>query len=124
MRFWARSCGTKTLWLVPLTSLDWVYFGGLGSLFLLLSWGSLISVCFQESKVLAWALLVHSGPVNCLCVCHSNTLGVPSEGKMYRVSQECGNLFMSGENWLWFELSVQHCVNVAGIFSGSCEVCS
>lgn len=31
---------------------------------------------------------------------------------------------MSAKNWLWFGLSLQHCVNVAGIFSGSCEICS
>lgn len=86
VRFWARWCGTQTSWLVLLTSLDWVYCGGLGNLLLLMSWSSLISVYFEESKVLAWALLVQSRPVSCLCVCHSNTLGIPSEGEMYRVS--------------------------------------
>lgn len=76
-------------------------------MFLLVSWGSLISVCFEESKVLAWALLIQPGPVSCLCVCHSNAPGVPSEGEIYRVSQKCGNLFVSGENWLWFGLRLK-----------------
>lgn len=66
-------------------------------------------------------------PVSCLCVCHSNTLGVPSEGEMYRVSQKCGNLFVSGENWLWFGLRLKSnhtALMYLAFFSESCEVCS
>lgn len=57
--------------------------------------------------MLAWALLVQSGFVSCLSVCRSNTLGVHSEGEIYVVSQKCGNLFVSEENWLWFGLRLK-----------------